>query len=479
MKKIITITAALYILAVSNNSLNAQSWNITGNAGTSSSTNFVGTTDNVSFKVRTNNAVRITVTNKGIVGIGNAAPVFKLDVKNGSINTDSVYRIAGDVALSEKGNANTWVGLMSGFNNVAGNNNTAAGFFSLYHDSTGFNNAACGNNSLNNNLTGSNNTGIGDFSVFLNSTGSYNTGLRSFAYFTASNLDNTTCVGEGAGGVVNASDRIEIGNTSVSVIAGHVGFSTFSDARIKDNVKEDVPGLAFISKLRPVTYNLNIHRENQMVYKGTDKDKTDWKTKYDIEKIKMTGFLAQDVEKAAKETGYDFSGVQKPANPDELYSLRYSDFVMPLVKAVQELNEELKSEVGSLKSENEKLTQRIEKLETMLLTKENSLPLNPSITSSSSLEQNTPNPFSDNTVIRFYVPQNAKSAVVKIYALDGSELKIISVSTKGIGQTEISGKTLSAGTYTYMLLVDGKVVDTKQMVLTNSKHYIFLNPFHK
>ena len=50
----------------------------------------------------------------------------------------------------------------------------------------------------------------------------------------------------------------------------------------------------------------------------------------------MTGFLAQDVEKAAKESGYDFSGVQIPANPDELYSLRYSDFVMPLVKAVQE-----------------------------------------------------------------------------------------------------------------------------------------------
>ena len=53
----------------------------------------------------------------------------------------------------------------------------------------------------------------------------------------------------------------------------------------------------------------------------------------------MTGFLAQEVEKAANEAGYDFSGVQKPANPDELYSLRYSDFVMPLVKAVQEQQE--------------------------------------------------------------------------------------------------------------------------------------------
>jgi trimeric autotransporter adhesin len=66
----------------------------------------------------------------------------------------------------------------------------------------------------------------------------------------------------------------------------------------------------------------------------------------------MTGFIAQEVEQAAKEAGYDFSGLQKPANPDELYSLRYSDFVMPLVKAVQELKEQ-----------NEVLMKRIEELE--------------------------------------------------------------------------------------------------------------------
>jgi hypothetical protein len=82
------------------------------------------------------------------------------------------------------------------------------------------------------------------------------------------------------------------------------------------------------------------------------------------------------------------------------------------------------------------------------------------------LEQNIPNPFTQNTVIKFYIPQNAGSAVIKVYSLDGSELKSIVVSTKGFGETEISGNTLSAGTYTYMLILDGKVVDTKQMVLT-------------
>jgi len=57
---------------------------------------------------------------------------------------------------------------------------------------------------------------------------------------------------------------------------------------------------------------------------------------YEIEKIKMTGFLAQDVEAAAKSIGYDFSGVDVPKNSTDLYGLKYGDFVVPLVKAVQE-----------------------------------------------------------------------------------------------------------------------------------------------
>jgi hypothetical protein len=130
----------------------------------------------------------------------------------------------------------------------------------------------------------------------------------------------------GSGAVLAESNRIEIGNTSVSWIGGQVNWAVYSDARIKANIKEDVPGLSFINKLRPVTYNLNIHRQNEMIYKGARKDDAQWEGKYDIEKIKMSGFLAQDVEKAAKETGYDFSGVQKPENPDDLYSLRLLRF---------------------------------------------------------------------------------------------------------------------------------------------------------
>jgi hypothetical protein len=50
-----------------------------------------------------------------------------------------------------------------------------------------------------------------------------------------------------------------------------------------------------------------------------------------------TGFVAQDVERAVKESGYTaFNGVYAPTNPKDNYALDYSKMVVPLVKAVQE-----------------------------------------------------------------------------------------------------------------------------------------------
>ena len=79
------------------------------------------------------------------------------------------------------------------------------------------------------------------------------------------------------------------------------------------------------------------------------------------------------VEMAAQAVNYDFSGVNKPNASDELYSIRYSEFVMPLVKAVQELSEKTINQdrmIDNLKAEYETLSQRLEKLESLLAEKE-------------------------------------------------------------------------------------------------------------
>ncbi len=99
-------------------------------------------------------------------------------------------------------------------------------------------------------------------------------------------------------------------------------------------------------KLRPVTYNWDKDRLDAIM--GII-DKSDYPEKYDIEKMKVSGFIAQEVEQAALETGYDFSGVSAPDDDSTPYSLSYGQFVVPLVKTVQELadrNDQLVEKVG-------------------------------------------------------------------------------------------------------------------------------------
>jgi hypothetical protein len=62
--------------------------------------------------------------------------------------------------------------------------------------------------------------------------------------------------------------------------------------------------------------------------------------------------VAQEVEAAAKKSGYDFSGIDAPKNKNDFYGLRYAEFVVPLVKGMQEQQQmilELKKEIEELK----------------------------------------------------------------------------------------------------------------------------------
>ena len=64
--------------------------------------------------------------------------------------------------------------------------------------------------------------------------------------------------------------------------------------------------------------------------------------------------------------GYEFNGVDAPKNEKDYYGLRYSQFVVPLVKAVQELNgklEQKQTENDQLRAMLLELEKRIAKLE--------------------------------------------------------------------------------------------------------------------
>jgi hypothetical protein len=66
-------------------SSNGKTWETIGNAGTSASANFLGTTDAVDLVLRTNNTEKMRVTSSGSVGIGTSAPGQLLEVNGGNI----------------------------------------------------------------------------------------------------------------------------------------------------------------------------------------------------------------------------------------------------------------------------------------------------------------------------------------------------------------------------------------------------------
>ena len=107
-------------------------------------------------------------------------------------------------------------------------------------------------------------------------------------------------------------------------------------------------------KLRPVSYNFQTRKYDEFIKDEKNKD-TRFASNQDYtesEKIRHNGFIAQEVEKAAQESGYEFDGVIAPKNNKEAYGLSYSQFVIPLVKAIQEqqkMIEELRKEVLELK----------------------------------------------------------------------------------------------------------------------------------
>lgn len=426
---------------------------------------------------------------------------------SGASNTTGAFNTAGGYSAlysNTTGSNNTAIGNYALTTNTTGGSNTSTGTFALYQNTTGGSNAAFGFNALYSNTianynsafgayalrnattVGGNNTAVGSFALDANTTGSQNTAVGyeagesnqtgynntsvgAVAGYTNS-TDNSMCLGYLSGNTFGTSNSVTCGNSSISFMVAQVQWSSFSDRRIKDNIKENVPGLAFINKLKPVTYNLNIHREDEMLNKGK-KPLNDWRGRYDIEKKLMTGFVAQDVEQAAAEMGYEFSGIHKPETADGLYSITYSEFVVPLVKAVQELskiNDAQKNAIIDLQNANNSLEQRLSKLEAMLNGQTTAaLSSNQQATNITgvSLEQNAPNPLKNTTIINYTLPAKYTSAQIVITDKGGKTVKQVTVSGMGKGTLNVDAATLSAGTYNYTLYINGKFFGSKQMVV--------------
>lgn len=402
-------------------------------------------------------------------GVANTATGFQSLYTNdaGVNNTANGYQ---SLYSNGSGYRNTAVGYQSLYSNTYGNNNVAVGYQSLYSNvpTNSFNassNSALGNSSLYSNTTGLGNTAVGFNALYTNTIGGVNTALGLGADVNANNFSNTTVLGVNALGT--ASNQVRIGDISVTSIGGYANWTNISDGRVKKNIQANVPGLAFINKLKPVTYNLDLDAADKIVQRSTIKDKdgnilqpttTELTARTQKQQIIYSGFIAQDVEKIAKDLKFDFSGVDAPKNNKDLYGLRYAEFVVPLVKAVQELssaNDSLKAQLKNLQTQIDGILKQLNPSTTASLSNN----------TSSYLEQNAPNPFTNKTVIKYHISSATTNSQIAVFDTNGKIIKSVSITDKGAGQTILNAGELAAGVYFYTLISDGQKVDTKQMII--------------
>ncbi len=347
------------------------------------------------------------------------------------------------------GSYNTFTGRSAGLFNISGVGNTFTGYNSGYFVSTGWYNSFYGQRSGENNTTGCYNTFIGALSGFPNVSGGQNTAIGHGAGFTEDCFVNATAIGFNA--IASFCDRVRIGNNSVTRIGGQVSWSTLSDGRFKKDVEEKVAGLEFIKKLHPVSYTVDIEKLNEfMGIKETDSLLT--KSTLQAAPRKQIGFVAQEVEQLIKENGYEFTGVDVPQNEKDHYAIRYAEFVVPLVKAVQELSTIVENQQRQI----EQLLV-INSLEAIDMQSFNSSE------NGVRLSQNIPNPSTGNMEIKMYIPDNISHAELRIIDMKGSIVKSIPVNSRGDTSVQFNGDRLEIGTYLYTLIADGRITDFKTM----------------
>jgi len=350
--------------------------------------------------------------------------------------------------------------------------NTGTGFRALYYQTTVYYNTATGAYAMENGAQYGN-TAFGFRSLSLDADG-HNSAFGWKALYSESStpcigpgntafgtnagiattaeceLSGTTALGYNA--KVTASDQVRIGNSSVTSIGGQVAWSNLSDGRFKTDLKNDVPGLAFINQLNAVSYSVDkvafdkfLGIPDSLAIHQPDAKKTS---------ERRIGFVAQEVEAVKNKSGYVFSGVEVPQNKNDPYTIRYAEFVAPLVKAIQELS--LLADVRQKQIAELTETLRSYSLDTLVLKKKLTSPV---------LLQNNTGKFAWDNEIQIELPETASAVNLIIYNREGKQVKDIQVHERGPAIAKISLDEFSPGVYLYALIADGDVVATNRMTL--------------
>lgn len=314
--------------------------------------------------------VRLT-TSTDNVGIGTATPTEQLEITGNlrlppSTATTGIIKSGADRFIHNFGMDNFFAGVNAGnltmlsgsFGNVGVGAralsrmtqtccNTAVGQDALFNNLWGGANTAVGNQALFNNTGGSVNTAVGESALYSNTTGDLNTAVGWGANVSLGNLQNATAIGANA--VVDASNKVRIGDINVTVIEGQVPFTSVSDKTKKENFLS-LNGKGVLQKLSLVP----VHSWN---FIGQDPTK-----------FRHYGPNAQDFFAAF---GHD--GLGTIGSPTTLTSGDVDGILMVSIQALYQMSlekdkqiEQQAQEIEALKASNVELRQRLEALEKLV-----------------------------------------------------------------------------------------------------------------
>jgi len=238
----------------------------------------------------------------------------------------------------------------------------------------------------------------------------------------------------------------------------------WSDRKLKTNIKTCSHALTKILSLRGVEFNpvdsmevLELVPFKNLMDSSTSASKTSNNIEYkkvnkpygiNRKNKNEIGFVAQELELI-------FPQLVK-TDENGLKAVNYMAIIPILVEALKEQQtqiETLKADVKKLKNKSSAARSDDTKSTDTEQVKE------------AVLYQNTPNPTSGETQIKYFLPETCATAFITVNDLNGKQLILFRLSTKGESSVIIRGNDLKAGMYLYTLVADGNIVDSKRMII--------------
>lgn len=233
-----------------------------------------------------------------------------------------------------------------------------------------------------------------------------------------------------------------------------------SDSLLKTNIKPIGRASELLSKINTYTYDYKVSEFPTL----------------NLDKQNHFGVLAQNVEKVLPNLVKEFrtpevtDGSGAVTSPGQtLKGVKYNEFIPLLIAGFNEQQKEKETQAAALADMQRQLDE-LKDLLTQCCQSRGVSETNVNFTSDGSqsshcvLNANAPNPFEDHTLITYSIPAEAKFAQIIFYNTLGQAIKIVDISHKGEGRLNVFGDDLKSGLYTYSLIIDGKLCETRKMI---------------